>query len=163
MHTPEGSNSSSRLDGAHDLTDQELTELFQALKAPPDLAPRPGFYARVMDRVEAQQKSSIWSVFLEPVFSRRLAFASLAMMLLMGFALLNDNGPDPEFGEMALDANNPPIMLMGEDGAAPAIGTPAPSMARHGVAALHHTQPVSLMAPDEGRELVLVDLVSYHE
>jgi len=160
MHTPEGSNS-GRLDGDHDLTDRELTELFEALKAPADIAPRPGFYARVMDRVEAQQKSSIWSVFLEPVFSRRLAVASLAMMLLMGFVLMNDSDLEPEFGEMALDSENPPIVLMGEDGAAPALGVQPGAMARHGVAALHHAQPVSLMAPDEGRDLVLADLVSY--
>ncbi|MBS1831944.1 MAG: hypothetical protein JST65_04490 [Acidobacteria bacterium] len=159
MHTPEGSN---RLDGAHDLTDQELTELLRALKAPADVAPRPGFYARVMERVETQQKSSIWSVFLEPVFSRRLAFASLAMMLLMGVALLSgDGGQDSEFGDMALDADNPPIVLMGEDGAAPALGVEPGAMARHGVAALHRAQPVSLMAQEEGRDLVLADLVSY--
>lgn len=159
MHTPEGSD--SRLDGAHDLTDQELTELLLALKAPADIAPRPGFYGRVMERVEVQQRGSIWSVFLEPVFSRRLAFASLAMMLLMGFALLSDNGPEPEFGEMALEADNPPIVLMGEDGAAPVVGVEPGAMARHGVAALHRAQPVSLMATDEGRDLVLADLVSY--
>jgi predicted anti-sigma-YlaC factor YlaD len=59
---------------------QGQAALLQVLRAPREVEPRVGFYARVMDRieVEAQQKASFWNVFMEPVFGRRLAVASLA-------------------------------------------------------------------------------------
>ena len=49
-----------------------------------DLDQRAGFYARVMDRVEQQGRSSIWSVLLQPNFGRRLAMASAALVMLLG-------------------------------------------------------------------------------
>jgi predicted anti-sigma-YlaC factor YlaD len=64
---------------------QEQSYLLQGLRPAAEAAePRPGFYARVMERVEAQQRASIWNVFLEPVFGRRLAAASMTLMLLLG-------------------------------------------------------------------------------
>lgn len=50
--------------------------------------PRPGFYARVMERIEAQGAVSIWSVFGESAFGRRLAVASMALALLLGTYLV---------------------------------------------------------------------------
>jgi predicted anti-sigma-YlaC factor YlaD len=46
--------------------------------------PRPGFYARVMERIEAEGPASIWNVFIESTFSRRVAMASMALALLFG-------------------------------------------------------------------------------
>ncbi len=46
--------------------------------------PRPGFYARVMERIEAEGPASIWNVFIESAFGRRLAMASMALALLLG-------------------------------------------------------------------------------
>jgi anti-sigma factor RsiW len=51
---------------------------------PGELEPAPGFYARVMERVESQRITSVWSILLEPVFAKRLAYASLALLALLG-------------------------------------------------------------------------------
>lgn len=61
-------------------------ELLRSLRAPQgeDLEPAPGFYARVMDHVESQRPLSVWEVFLQPVFARRLAYASLTLILVLG-------------------------------------------------------------------------------
>jgi hypothetical protein len=149
MHEP----LNSKIDG---LTDEELTVLLQSLRAPEGIAPRAGFYGRVMDRVESQRKTSIWSVFLEPAFSFRLAAASLALMLLMGVALYT-GGSDVE-EQVAFDqppAQSQVVFVNNEN-------EPAPALVNGSVDALH-AAPVSMMDAEHGREVVLVDLVSYQE
>lgn len=73
---------------------QELAGLFQSqsaiirtLRPAEEVEPPPGFYARVMDRIEVQKSSSIWSVFLEPLFARRLMYASAVFTVVMGIFL----------------------------------------------------------------------------
>lgn len=61
-------------------------QLLRNLRA--DAEPRPGFYARVLERIEAQRQVSIWSLFGESAFGRRLAFASMALALLLGTYLV---------------------------------------------------------------------------
>jgi len=58
--------------------------------------PRPGFYARVIDRIERQTDLSIWSIFLRPTFGRRIAIASAALALLMGAYLVSTEPGDHE-------------------------------------------------------------------
>lgn len=53
------------------------------------LAPRPGFYARVMERIEAQRPIDIWELFFDSTFARRIAMASMAMVVLFGFYLVS--------------------------------------------------------------------------
>ncbi len=78
---------------------REQAEWMQLLRAPAMQEPLPGFYARVMDRIEAQQPPvSFWSVLLEPVFARRLMYASLALFLVLGSAVWR-TGPDPVMSE----------------------------------------------------------------
>ena len=48
--------------------------------------PAPGFYARVLDRIESQRKTSFWAPLLEPLFFRRLVFASAALLVLLAVA-----------------------------------------------------------------------------
>lgn len=140
-------------DGKYELGDEQLTELLQTLRCTEDVAPRPGFYAKVMDRIEAQQKSSIWSIFLEPVFSKRLAFASMAMILLLGVALFNANPQDDEDG-MVATGPAPTISYGSEDQPAPALGGQMDAL---------RAEPVATMDAEQGRNVVLVDLVSYQE
>jgi anti-sigma factor RsiW len=62
---------------------------WRRLRAPQEgLAPEPGFYGRVMERIEAQRAASLWSVFLQPVFARGLLYASLALFLAVGSSVL---------------------------------------------------------------------------
>ncbi|HUA86105.1 MAG TPA: hypothetical protein VMB85_19750 [Bryobacteraceae bacterium] len=57
--------------------------------------PRAGFYARVMERIEAQGAASIWNVFSESPFGRRIAAASMALLLLAGiFLYTSSSAPD---------------------------------------------------------------------
>jgi len=97
----------------------EMNSLLHTLRPPEACDPAPGFYARVLDRIDAQRTSSFWSVFLEPVFARRLMYASLALFLLLTSAAWRtpDNG-------IVLNDSNPVTLLAGErlpaaDGADP--------------------------------------------
>src|ERR1035437_40185 len=53
-----------------------------------ETAPAAGFYARVMERIDAQRPISLWSVFLQPLFARRVLYASLALFLFLGSSML---------------------------------------------------------------------------
>ena len=59
-----------------------------SLKMSAELAPAPGFYARVMERIEKEntRQLSFWSLFTEP-FGHRLIYASMALIVMMGFTL----------------------------------------------------------------------------
>lgn len=46
--------------------------------------PDAGFYARVSQRIDRERTVPFWQVFLEPVVARRLAFAGLMWLLLLG-------------------------------------------------------------------------------
>jgi anti-sigma factor RsiW len=58
--------------------------LLHGLRPSQQSAPQPGFYARVMARVEAQRNQSVLAAFLDPGFARRLVFASLAAAIGFG-------------------------------------------------------------------------------
>jgi anti-sigma factor RsiW len=61
-------------------------EDIRALRPPQgmDLDPAPGFYARVMESIDTQRGVPFWAMLLDPAFGRRLAFASLMMLALLG-------------------------------------------------------------------------------
>src|SRR5215831_13327314 len=63
---------------------REHAALLQSLRPQAEAEPRPGFYARVMERIEAQRPISIWNLFFESAFGRRIAIASMALALLLG-------------------------------------------------------------------------------
>jgi hypothetical protein len=58
-----------------------------------ELEPAPGFYARVMARIEAQAPPSFWSFFLEPL-GMRIVYASLALAVLLFAATVFDNNDE---------------------------------------------------------------------
>src|SRR5262249_19031023 len=66
---------------------REHAQLLQGLRAAEEIEPRAGFYARVMDRIEAQAPKSVWSVFSDSPFGRRIAVASMALALSIGVYL----------------------------------------------------------------------------
>ena len=110
--------------------------LLRLLKAPEEFEPRAGFYARVIERVEAQRQSSIWSVFLEPAFGRRLAVASAVLAMLMGVYLVSSE-PGAHSRELGAQA----IVLSGEDEPGPVLGA----------------------GQEQDRGAVLVNLATYQE
>jgi anti-sigma factor RsiW len=83
---------------------QDVSELFVAFQPEEVLEPSPVFYASVMRQVSEQQEessSSFAGLFsLDFAFGRRLVFASLMVLALMGSFLLsresgNPTGPSP--------------------------------------------------------------------
>lgn len=118
--------------------------MLRTLRAPEDLTPRPGFYARVMERIDAQRPIDIWQLFFDSAFARRIAIASMATALLLGVYLVSSerlaSEPQPVTLSVAL-----PDELTGD----------VPSAAaRPGVV-------VSAGLPD--KDAVLVNLVTYRE
>src|ERR1700733_2932923 len=53
------------------------------------LAPRAGFYARVMERIEAQRPIDIWQIFFDSAFGRRIAIGSMALAVVFSLYLVS--------------------------------------------------------------------------
>jgi len=111
--------------------------MLRALRA--EAEPRPGFYARVIDRIEKQGATSIWNAFSDSPFGRRIAAASLALMLLAGIFLYTSDkaeqtaqAPNVQFISGELPGEDQPGLVLTQSG-----------------------------APD--RDAVLVNLVTYRE
>jgi anti-sigma factor RsiW len=69
---------------------QRHSNWMHELRTPPGETPepRPGFYARVMERIEAEGPISIWNIFIESAFGRRIAYASVALALVLSVYLV---------------------------------------------------------------------------
>ncbi len=89
---------------------QEQCRLLRSLRPSRTLDPPAGFYARVMERIEAQELGSFWNVFLDPVFGRRLVAATLTLaVLLVGFFAFTEVRTD---GFLASGGNPETIMAV---------------------------------------------------
>jgi len=75
---------------------QAQAAMLQLLRPEIELDPRAGFYARVMDRIEQEGRSSIWSVLLQPNFGRRLAMASAVLVMLLGTYFVTSERSEPD-------------------------------------------------------------------
>lgn len=115
---------------------REHAELLRALRAPAEVEARPGFYGRVMERIEAQTLTSFWSELLEGLFVRRLVYSSaLLLVLLAGYVLTVGESIDTARGSA------PEVILASEDETPPDFG----------------------MDQERDRAKVLVNLTSYSE
>ena len=74
------------------------SEMLQLLRAPEELEPAPGFYARVLQRIEERAKTSIWSVLIYSPFGKRLVYASLSLTLLLGAYVVAQESRDGHLG-----------------------------------------------------------------
>jgi anti-sigma factor RsiW len=89
---------------------EEHANLLRLLSAPDEIEPRAGFYGRVVTAIEAGRGRSLWLAFLEPEFGRRLVFASLATVLILGSYLVYTEqaaGPGAS-GLVGIMATDPP-------------------------------------------------------
>jgi predicted anti-sigma-YlaC factor YlaD len=80
---------------------KEMAGLFETLRSSDAPVPSPGFSAGVTALIERQRSESFWIGFLEPVFGRRLALASLLVLAMLGTVLMSREteyatGPSPE-------------------------------------------------------------------
>lgn len=112
---------------------REHAEMMRLLRAPEQLDPAPGFYARVMERIEAQTAPSLWSIFLEPAFGGRLLVAALSLFAVLAGAVWQAPSRPVVLGE-----HNPVTVL-----------------------AAFEMQPASGEDPQRDREVVFANLASY--
>lgn len=61
---------------------REQSRMVRSLRV--EAEPSAGFYARVLQRIEERAQNTVWAVFLYSPFGKRLAYASLALALLLG-------------------------------------------------------------------------------
>jgi predicted anti-sigma-YlaC factor YlaD len=84
----------------------------RALRANDDtLAPRPGFYARVIERIEAQRPIDIWELFFDSAFARRIAMASVAMVVLFSVYLVSSERLAQPVPTVAVEESQPGMTL----------------------------------------------------
>ena len=76
---------------------RENAGLFLTLSASEVPEVRPGFYGRVIARIESQGKPGFWSLLLDPTFGRRLVYSSLSLVILMSVYLLATETPTNSF------------------------------------------------------------------
>jgi predicted anti-sigma-YlaC factor YlaD len=131
-------------------TMQEQTALIRELRAPADFAEdlHPGFYARVMERIEAEGPISIWNLFIESAFGRRIALASLALALLIGVYVVSSERT-VEDSTIALESQQSAkeqIFVAGEDAPAREI-----------------TRVDQSQTDESSQDAVLANLVTYRE
>jgi predicted anti-sigma-YlaC factor YlaD len=129
----------------------EQAAILRQCRAESEAEPRPGFYSRVMERIEAQAPLSVWTLFFDSMFGRRIALASLALALLIGvYVISSEQMPDPE--------------IAGVDGLAPGLVT---NLEPNGVTDLPadfvFTGQPRLVAGAPDQDAVLVNLVTYRE
>ena len=84
------------------LTSSWLVEL-RAPEGEPQ-GPEPGFYARVLQRIDRDQVEPFWAFFLQPMFVRRLAFGSLVWLALVGSYVVSFSNPSEEIGRRLAEA-----------------------------------------------------------
>ena len=60
------------------------SELFRSLRAPEEMEPVVGFYARVLQTIEERTKHSIWAGFIYSPVRTRLAYMSLSLAVVLG-------------------------------------------------------------------------------
>jgi anti-sigma factor RsiW len=94
---------------------QELSGLFKELRVEEPVHPSPGFYFRLSQNIEAQRQPSIWSIFsLDAAFGRRVAFASLMTLAIVGSFLVSR-----ETGFETLSGNGPEAVMASHDVSVP--------------------------------------------
>ena len=68
---------------------ESIREWMAVLKPEEEIAPAPGFSARLWGVIEEQRPSPFWAPFLDPAFFRRTAFACLMLLALLGSYLIS--------------------------------------------------------------------------
>lgn len=87
---------------------KEQAELLHGLRPVEEIEPTAGFYARVVQRIEDTGVRSVWSVFTEGAFGTWLAYASLALALLVGGWLVTTERHDGHIGSEPVIAHESP-------------------------------------------------------
>jgi predicted anti-sigma-YlaC factor YlaD len=119
---------------------QTQANMLRSLRSVEDVGPIPGFYARVRERIEDQGRVSVWSIFLQPSFGRRLAIASATLVLLLGTYLISTEPGNPSVAS------------------APTVATDTVNVSASETGGVGDS-----LQQQRQRDAVLVDLASFHE
>ncbi len=98
-------------------TMKEQCELFRSLRPVEELEPAPGFYGRVLQRIEDKTTTSIWSVLIYSSFGKRLMYGSLSAALILGTYVITQESLD---GHLRRDAG----VVFENHYDAPVVGNP---------------------------------------
>jgi predicted anti-sigma-YlaC factor YlaD len=117
-----------------------------------EMEPRPGFYARVLERIEAQTPSSVFTLFFDSLFGRRIAMASLALALLLGvYVVSSEQMAEPQL--VNVDAV-PQVTLVSDH---------VSDMSQDLPGVLNDSGQPRLVTSAPDQDAVLVNLVTYRE
>jgi len=121
---------------------QRQAGMLQSLRSPHEVEPNAGFYSRVMNRIESQARPSVWNLFGESLFAKRLVYASTVLVVLLGTFLVSSSttGSEPQ---QAVLVSSPEVMLAGDTEQFP--------------------PPITMENPQRDREVVLVNLATYQQ
>lgn len=74
----------------------ETAEALRLLRPPQgmDFDLPPGFYGRVVDQIEHEREIPFWAMLVDPSFGRRLVFACLMLVALLGAYVVAFEKPD---------------------------------------------------------------------
>ena len=111
--------------------------------------PRAGFYARVLERIEAQGPTSVFTLFFDSLFGRRIAMASLALALLLGVYVISSE-------QMSAPETAGPQVAGIDD-----LSQDLPGVFADGVFSDNAQPRLVTAVPDQ--DAVLVNLVTYRE
>lgn len=93
-----------------------------SLRSPAEMDAAPGFYARVMSRVEAEGRPSLWNMLLDPVFGKRLVYATLAVVMMMSaYLAVTEPRGDYNTAESVLAGDTAPPLPEGQQSRREAI------------------------------------------
>ena len=87
--------------------DQSLQ--FATLRPRESAEPSAGFYARVLQRIEDRQSDSIWGLFIESGFSRRVAVACLTLAIALGSYVVREENHDGKILAVNMLAQSDPL------------------------------------------------------
>jgi len=118
---------------AGEMADQ--ARLLRLLTAPDEVEALPGFYARLLDTIEARRGTGTLALFADPGFARRLTYAAATLVVILGSYFIYSE-QEPQF-----QVASPVSFMAAEPAAGRQVGTD----------------------PRHDREMVLVSLASYQE
>jgi hypothetical protein len=114
---------------------EKQSEILRSLRAQRQVEPSPGFYARVLQRIESQPLPSVWNLFGESMFAKRLGYAAVTFLVLLGTYFVSSTEP-----QQPLASSAPEEILAAQD-MSPSIG----------------------VDQQKDREAILVNLATYQE
>jgi len=118
-HTDLATHLSACAECSRELTTMKAqAELLHRWRTPEELEPAPGFYARVLQRIEERTKASMWGALLYSPFTKRLVYASLTLALMLGTYVITQESRDGHLGGGAS------IVAQDVREEAPVIGSP---------------------------------------